>query len=79
MVNIDRTVNPDEFRKEMVEHKNILECHHIAGEHDYILKVLVEDTIAIEDLLREKLNTIKGIIKTTTMMVLSTDKETMNI
>src|SRR5689334_6434506 len=33
----------------------VLECHHIAGEYDLLLKVLVKDTAALEELLVKKI------------------------
>ena len=53
----------------------VLECHHITGEFSLLLKVKVTDMAAFRRLLIEKLNTIRGVRQTRTVMVLSTSKE----
>lgn len=78
-INIDRTENIQNFRKAIVQHNCVLECHHIAGEYDYLLKVLVEDTKALEYLLSDTLKKIKGVINSNTIISLSTLKEDINI
>ena len=54
----------------------VLECHHIAGEEDYILKVRCRDTKRLESLISDELKSIPGILKTRTTIILSTVKET---
>lgn len=56
----------------------VLECHHVAGDHDLLLKVLVTDTSALEDLLVNKIKAIRGITRTSTTIILSTYKEELN-
>lgn len=53
----------------------VLECHHITGEFSLLLKVKVTDMTAFRRLLIEKLNAIRGVRQTRTVMVLSTSKE----
>ena len=53
----------------------VLECHHITGEFSLLLKVKVTDMTAFRRLLIEKLNTLRGVRQTRTVMVLSTSKE----
>jgi Lrp/AsnC family transcriptional regulator, leucine-responsive regulatory protein len=57
----------------------VLECHHIAGEYDLLLKVLVKDTVALEELLVKKIKGIKAITRTSTTIILSTYKEEVNV
>lgn len=78
-VNIDKTENVEEFRKYIVQYSSVLECHHVAGEYDYLLKVLVEDTKALEYFLSNTLKKIKGVFKSNTIIVLSSLKENINI
>ena len=78
-VNIDKTENVEEFRKNIVQHSSVLECHHVAGEFDYLLKVLVEDTKALEYFLSNILKKIKGVLKSNTIIALSSLKENINI
>ena len=57
----------------------VLECHHIAGDYDLLLKVLVKDTAALEELLVKKIKNIKAITRTSTTIILNTYKEEVNV
>lgn len=57
----------------------VLECHHITGEFSLLLKVRVEDMAAFRRLLIEKLNSVRGVRQTRTLMVLATAKEQRRI
>lgn len=50
----------------------VLECSRLAGEKDYLIKVLTDDIDAYERFTRTRLATIPGIDKTSTSIVLST-------
>jgi len=53
----------------------ILECHHVAGDVDYILKARCTSTRDLERLISTEIKSFPG-IKTRTMVILSTVKET---
>ena len=53
----------------------VLECHHITGEFSLLLKVRVVDMGAFRRLLIEKLNSVRGVRQTRTLIVLATAKE----
>ncbi len=78
-VNIDKTENIDGFRKDIVKYSSVLECHHVAGECDYLLKILVEDTKSLEYFISNMLKNIKGVIKSNTIITLSSLKEDINV
>lgn len=63
------------FIQAVSELDEVLECHHITGEFSLLLKVKVTDMTAFRRLLIEKLNAIRGVRQTRTVMVLSTSKE----
>jgi len=52
----------------------VLEVHHIAGEEDFLLKVVVRDVAAMESILLERLTPIEAISRVKTTFVLSTAK-----
>jgi Lrp/AsnC family leucine-responsive transcriptional regulator len=54
------------------------ECHHVAGDYDYLLKVRCAGTHALEEIVSVSLKGIPG-VKTQTTVVLSTSKETSNV
>jgi len=59
-----------------VQHRReIQECHHIAGDEDYVLKVRCKGTRDLERLVSEEIKSIPG-IKTRTTVIMSTVKET---
>jgi len=68
-----------EFVKEIQNIPEILECHHITGEEDYVLKVAIKDIEEYERFLREQLTRISGIRKITTSFILKTIKHQTKI
>ena len=77
-LNIDHAANIKSFREAIIPFTEVIECHHMAGEYDYMLKVLVEDTGELEILLNDKLKSIQGVRTSNTLIVLSTLKENSN-
>jgi Lrp/AsnC family leucine-responsive transcriptional regulator len=53
---------------------DVLECHHITGEHTLMLKVKTENTSSLERLI-SAIRSIEGVARTETMVVLSTYSE----
>ncbi|MFY9234813.1 MAG: Lrp/AsnC family transcriptional regulator [Fimbriimonadaceae bacterium] len=64
------------FRKAVAAIPEVVECYHISGEHDFILKILVKDIRAYEALVRDNLSRIKGVQKLTSSFVLAVPKLT---
>lgn len=56
----------------------VLECHHVAGEYDLLLKVIVADTASLEELLVKKIKALKSVNRTSTTIILSSYKEEIN-
>ena len=54
----------------------IQECHHVAGDGDYLLKVRCSRMADLERLLSEEIKGLPGILQTKTSIALSTVKET---
>jgi DNA-binding Lrp family transcriptional regulator len=54
----------------------VLECHHITGEYDYLLKVVLRNRKHLEHFLTETLTPIPGMDKLRTSLVLSEIKAT---
>jgi len=53
----------------------VVECHHVAGDDDYVLKVHVAGTGGLETFVSDGLKTIPGVARTRTTVVLSTPLE----
>ncbi|HBF5786776.1 Lrp/AsnC family transcriptional regulator [Clostridioides difficile] len=77
-INTDLSKSMKEFKKTILEYDTVLECHHISGEYDYLIKVLAEDTSNFEEFISVTLKEIGGIQKANTTIVLSTIKEEFN-
>ncbi|MHC1683902.1 MAG: Lrp/AsnC family transcriptional regulator [Clostridiaceae bacterium] len=56
----------------------ILECHYLAGDFDYSLKIVTENTITLENILN-RIKSVPGVQKTTTVVTLSTIKNNHSI
>ncbi len=57
---------------------DVLECHHITGEHTVLLKIKTHSTASLEELIKT-IRTIDGVARTETMVVLSTHTERTQI
>ncbi len=67
--------NRESFLKVVRQREEILEAHHMAGDDDFLLKVLCRDTAHLETLLTSVLKSIAGVQRTRTSIVLGTAKE----
>ncbi|MBL8176232.1 MAG: Lrp/AsnC family transcriptional regulator [Bryobacterales bacterium] len=62
------------FLEAIAEIPEIEECHHVAGDYDFLLKVRCAGTRDLDRLLTEQLKGIAGAGRTHTTIVLSTQK-----
>ncbi len=69
----------DDFTQQILDLKEVLECHHVTGEDDFVLKIAVKNISAYEDLVLHKLTRIPGVSKMKTSIVLSTFKQETKI
>lgn len=79
MVNLERSGEVEEFRDSIIRFPQVLECHHIVGAFDYLLKVLVKTPDDLEHFLMDELNAIPTVASSQTFMCLSTIKEEWNV
>jgi Lrp/AsnC family leucine-responsive transcriptional regulator len=63
------------FTKKVKGLDEVLECHRVAGEDSYLLKVKTRNTRTLDHLLVEVLRTIPGVTRTQTTIVLASIKE----
>ncbi|MFL5321917.1 MAG: Lrp/AsnC family transcriptional regulator [Myxococcaceae bacterium] len=69
----------ESFAKRVQNLPEILECHRVAGQDSYLLKVRTENTGTLDKLLVEGLRTIPGVTRTHTTIVLSSVKEDTHV
>lgn len=58
------------FVKDIVALPEIIECYNIAGDYDFMLKILVADMASYQDFVMNKLSTIENIGNTQTIFVM---------
>ena len=58
----------------VAKEKDILGCFYLAGEFDYMIKIITKNTETLALLLNE-VKSVSGIIKTNTMVVLDNEKD----
>ncbi len=64
------------FEREVAKLEEILECYHISGDYDYLLKVLVKDMQEFRNFMVKKLTTIDHIGSTLSTFMISEVKHT---
>lgn len=74
-VGIDHPRHFEAFAERVRALDDVLECHRVAGEDSYLLKVKTRNTGTLDDLLVGTLRTIPGVTRTVTTIVLSSIKE----
>lgn len=68
--------NITKFMKAISEIEEILECHHVTGQADFILKIVCTDIPAYQNLMLEKVTNIEVVDNLQSMVILSTFKDT---
>jgi DNA-binding Lrp family transcriptional regulator len=67
--------NIDTFIKAINKVPEIVECHHITGSGDFILKVIAKDIGAYQQLMLDKVSEIEVVDSMQSMVILSTFKD----
>jgi DNA-binding Lrp family transcriptional regulator len=67
------------FAKLATKHPEVLECLHVSGDYDFMLRIVARDIHDYEKFITEKLSAIKGIGKIHSCFVLATNKQTTEL
>jgi len=70
-----RKTTVDDFVNQIIAIPEVIECHHITGQGDFMLKVVSKDIASYQKLLVEVINEIPEIDNTQSTVILSTFKE----
>ena len=65
----------DSFQHHINSYDEVLECHNVTGEFDFILKVVVKNRAGLQNFVQNKLIPLHGIAQITTSVLLNTVKE----
>lgn len=76
LIGIGDTQEHEDLLEHMALVPEIQECHVIAGEYDYLLKIRAHSPEGLAELLRDQIRKLPGVARTNTLVVLHTVKET---
>ncbi len=77
-VTLDSQQKRRRFLDAILKMPGVLECHHVAGDDDYLLKVRCANTLELDELLSQQLKQKLGVARTRTVIALATAKESVN-
>ena len=66
----------EKFVQQVIANPEVLECHHVTGDADFLLKVIVEDISAYNKFVLEKLSKVDNVGKVQSQFSLSIRKQT---
>ena len=69
----------DGFVKTVLKLHDVLECHRVAGQDSYLLKIKTRNTKTLDKLLVDGVRTIPGVTRTYTTIALSSAKESSHV
>ena len=73
---LERPEHTKPFLKAMASLESVQECHHITGEWSDLLKVRTASIAELENVVNDKIKSCRGVVRTLTMIALSSPKET---
>lgn len=71
--------NIDIFTSKIKEIDEVIECHHVTGSGDFLLRVIAKDIASYQLLMLEKVSDIEVVDSLQTMVILSTFKDSKSI
>lgn len=74
-VTLDKPIHAKAFIQRIKELEDVLECYHVTGEMDYLLKVRTHSTGTLESLISNDLRPLDGVVSSRTSVTLSAPKE----
>ncbi|MTH53650.1 AsnC family transcriptional regulator [Bacillus mangrovi] len=78
-VSLARPEHRAPFLKLVQQLDEVQECHHIAGEDDYLLKIRCRSTKDLDRIISHELKSLDGIVRTKTTIVMDSVKETTRL
>lgn len=78
-VSLERPEHREKFLGLIEKLPEVQECHHIAGDDDYLLKVRCRNTKDLDRVVSHEIKSLPGIIRTKTTIVMDTIKESTEV
>lgn len=66
----------ESFQRHVLSLDQVLECHHLTGQYDYVLKVALRNRQDLQDFVRTSLVPLRGVAQITTSVLLEEVKST---
>ena len=66
----------DSFKENILSLPEVMECHHVSGNFDFLLKVAVNDMNQFQGLINDKLSVFEGISTIQSSFVMNSFKDT---
>jgi DNA-binding Lrp family transcriptional regulator len=60
----------EEFRSSVLQMRRVLECYHVTGEFDYLLKIVVRNRRDLQQFVEHRLTRLPGVARIHTSLVL---------
>lgn len=77
-VGIDHPRSTPAFVRAVLAMREVLECHHVTGQHSLLVKIRTTNTESLQRLI-SRLRELPGVARTETMVVLATQLERQNV
>jgi len=68
-----------QFEMAVVKLSEVLECHHVAGDYDFLLKVLAKDVDSLRRLLVDRISELPSVGRIHSLLVLDTVKHVLDV
>lgn len=78
-VSLEKPKYREEFLLLISKLAEVQECHHIAGDDDYLLKIRCRNTKDLDRVISYEIKNLQGVLRTKTTIVMNTMKETFKI
>jgi Lrp/AsnC family leucine-responsive transcriptional regulator len=75
-VALDRPEHRVAFLERVTSLDEVQECHHVAGDYDYLLKIRCGGVQDLDRVISDEVKEVPGVVRTYTSVVLRTVKET---
>lgn len=63
--------------KSLIKADEVLECHHMTGRFDFLIKLRLRDTAHLESFISDAIKEMPGVVEVLPEIALSTSKETL--
>lgn len=78
-LSLEKPTHRPAFLKRLKQLTEIQECHHVAGDDEYLIKLRCLNTRHLDQVISQGLKSLPGVTRTRTSIVIVTEKETSDL